>query len=76
MKQKLITYIKEELAIEPVTEIDDNEDLLGTGIVDSVGMMRLIEFIEKESNIAIPQEDIIVENFMTIERMVAYLDSK
>lgn len=76
MQQKITTYIKEEISIELIEEIDVHEDLLGSGIVDSMGMMKLIDFIEKESNISIPQEDMTVENFMTIERIIAYLSGK
>ena len=76
MKDIIITYIKNEIAIEPLEEIEMDEDLLGNGILDSMGMMNLIDFIENESNISIPQEDMTVENFMTIERIMAYLSKK
>ncbi len=76
MKDKVITYIKNEIAIESLEDIEMDEDLLGNGILDSMGMMSLIDFIENESNISIPQEDMTVENFMTIERIMAYLSQK
>jgi len=76
MKDKIIEYIKEELSIEPLEDIYVDEDLLGNGIVDSMGMMRLIDFIEKESGTPIPQEDMTVDNFMTIEHIMDYLSQK
>lgn len=73
MKQKILTYIKDEISFEHLEEIDLQEDLFGSGIVDSMGMMKLIDFIEKEAQIAIPENDLTVENFMTVEKIVSYL---
>ena len=76
MKERIINYIRDEISMEPFEEIDLDEDLLGNGIVDSLGMMRLIDFIEKECNISIPQDDMTVENFMTVERIMVYLSQR
>jgi acyl carrier protein len=73
MKEKILNYIKDEVSIETFEEIDLHEDLLGSGIVDSMGMMKLIDFIEKELNMSIPSEDMTVKNFMTVERIMMYL---
>lgn len=75
MIHKIITYIKNEISIEELDDIDVQEDLLGSGILDSMGMMKLIDFIEKEMKIVIPEGDLTVENFMTLERIEAYLKS-
>lgn len=75
MTQKIIAYIKEEISHEPISDIGLKEDLLGSGIVDSLGIMKLIDFIEKETDTTIPQEDMTVENFMTLERIISYLES-
>ena len=73
MKQKILAFIKDEISFEPLEEIDLQEDLFGSGIIDSMGMMKLIDFIEKEAQIAIPENDLTVENFMTVEKIVSYL---
>lgn len=73
MIQKIINYIKDEVSLEQLDHIDLQEDLLGSGILDSMGMMKLIDFIEKELKSPIPEGDMTVENFMTLERIEAYL---
>ena len=57
-------------------DFDDSEDLLGSGILDSLGMIQLISFVEKEFNIKIGPEDMIIENFMTVDHIVNYIKSK
>ena len=76
MNDKIIAYIKEEVSIEPLEEIDEHEDLLGTGIVDSLGMMRLVVFLEKEFQVKIAPEDMTVENFNTVHNISKYLSKK
>lgn len=75
MINKIIAFIKDEISMEVLDDIDVQEDLLGSGILDSMGMMKLIDFIEKELNTVIPEGDMTVENFMSLERIEAYLKS-
>ena len=77
MEQKIIQHISEILSNEDLNgELDRNDDLLGTGILDSLGMMKLILFIETEFKVKIPPEAMIIENFMTVERIINYLSDK
>ena len=75
MINKIIAFIKDEISMEVLDDIDVQEDLLGSGILDSMGMMKLIDFIEKEFKTVIPEGDMTVENFMSLERIEAYLKS-
>lgn len=77
MIEKLLNYIQEQLLNN---ELDDDleaqDDLLGDGILDSMGMMKLILYIETEFNTKVPPQDMIIENFMTVEHIVQYLTKK
>lgn len=53
--------------------IGDDDDLLGTGLVDSVGMMSLVLFIEEEFGISVPPEDVVIENFLSIHAIDGYV---
>ena len=74
MKEKLINYIQENFVSDSIT-INSSEDLLTTGIVDSMAIMRLISFIEEAKDIQIPPEDLIIENFISVEAIIQYLDN-
>ncbi|CAM4231061.1 acyl carrier protein [Zobellia roscoffensis] len=76
MKNKIIDYIKSDLATETVEEIGLNEDLLGSGLVDSVGMVQLVLFIENEGEIIVAPEEMIIDNFMTISHILEYIKRK
>ncbi len=76
MNDTIISYIKTEISMEPLEDIDLDEDLLGNGIVDSLGMMKLVVFLEKEFKVKIAPEDMTVENFNTVQRISEYLSKK
>jgi acyl carrier protein len=75
MDKIILNYITDELThetLEDGLEVDD--DLLGGGILDSLGMMKLILFIENEFDVKVPPEDMVIENFMTVEHITSYLE--
>lgn len=77
MNETLIKYIQEQLLNNELEEgLDANDDLLGDGILDSLGMMKLILFIETEFDTKIPPQDMIIENFMTVRHIGNYLAKK
>lgn len=75
MKQKLITYVQTELLNEQHT-ITADQDLLISGLIDSIGVMRLVGFIEKDLDTTIPPKDVTLENFGNINTIVSYIDSQ
>jgi acyl carrier protein len=66
--------IVEELMIGQDEFLKDDEELLLSGRIDSLGIVRLIALIEEEFQIQIPPEDVIIENFMTLQAIASYLE--
>ncbi|MEO1064381.1 MAG: acyl carrier protein [Actinomycetota bacterium] len=68
----LVTLIETEIAAidEPITP---ETDLLLTGAVDSLGVIRIVDWIEERMGIEIDPADVILEHFISVEAMVAYL---
>ena len=68
----LQAYIGDEL-LNGRMQVAVDDDLLMEEIIDSLGMMRLVAFIETTFNITVPLEDITIQHFRTIETIEAYL---
>ncbi len=47
-------------------ELEEDASLLDSGILDSFGIMSLLEFIQAEFGVDVPAEDIEPDNFETI----------
>jgi acyl carrier protein len=75
MKDRLKRYVSEQLLSDHGLAIHDNDDLLDSGI-DSVGMMSLVLFIEEEWQVAVPPEDVVLENFQSIAAIESYLRTR
>lgn len=66
----LIDMIQSEITFgEPVAA---DTDLLLTGLVDSIGVIRIVTWMEDHLDIEIDPVDVVLENFQTVARMVAY----
>lgn len=71
MKPEVRSYIINELLSGKT--VQDDEELLVSGLVDSIGVMRLVTYLEQQYAIAIPPQDVTIENFATIDAIAAYL---
>jgi acyl carrier protein len=77
MKEILRRYISQELLSDRNgVVVGDDDDLLGSWAIDSVGMMSLVLFIEDEFMLAVPPEDVTIENFVSIAAIAAYLRNR
>jgi acyl carrier protein len=51
-----------------------DQEIPGTGLLDSAAIMELILWFEGEYGLTIPQEDLTLENLGTIDAMASYLE--
>ena len=56
--------------------IGDSEDRLLSGLVDSLGVMRLVSFIETNFGFKVPAPDIKLAHFSTLDAIVAYVEKR
>ena len=70
----LIDFLKREVLEDLSFEINEQDQLLSEGIIDSLGLMRMIRFLEKEYNISVPFEDITLANFNSISSINDYIN--
>lgn len=74
MKEKVTRFIIDELLSG--MDIGEQDDLLLSGLVDSIGVMRLVAFIEQETPLRVPPGDITIQNFGNIEAITRYLEAR
>ena len=71
----LKNFVNEELLSGDLT-VDTEDNLLKNGMVDSIGMVRLVGFIEENYGISVPPEDFTIENFQSIKIITDYLQNR
>ena len=75
MIETIISYIQKEFAHDQQV-IGPEDDLLLSGLIDSVGVMKLVAFLEQTYNKPIPPQEITIEHFENIQAIVDYISSK
>jgi len=70
-------FIQEEFLYDkPEVKITNDLNIIEQGILDSMDIFRLIEFIEKEANISFAPEDMVQTNFQSINDMINFIKKK
>ena len=57
-------------------QYDDDDSFLQEGIVDSVGVMDLVSFVEDNLNVEVDDQEIVPDNFDSINKLAQYVRSK
>jgi acyl carrier protein len=70
-------YISRELVQDPaLLPLADGASLLESGIIDSLSLLRLVVFLEERFGITVGDEDLLPENFASVETICAYLRAR
>ncbi len=70
-------YILENLLFtDDETRLANSVSLLEEGIIDSTGVLELVMFVEETFGCAVEDQEIVPENFDSVERLARYVRSK
>jgi len=71
VQDRVRQFIKDSFLVD---EVGDDESFLASGIIDSLGVMQLVSFIESELGNKVPDTDLVPENFDSVARIAAYVE--
>ena len=71
VRDKLRTYIVEELIRDPGYSLGEGEGMITGGLMDSFALADLAVFIEKEFDVYIPDPELTVAQMDTLDKMVS-----
>lgn len=54
--------------------LSDDASFLEEGIVDSTGVLELVMFVEEAFSVEVDDEEIVPDNFDTVNNLVAYVE--
>ena len=75
IKKKIRDYILES-TFDDVKKITDDTLIFEEGVLDSMGLLFLIEFLKEEFNITTNDEELVPENFQSINSIMAFMENK
>jgi acyl carrier protein len=81
-EQELVTrdrireFLFEKFPVCQKNDLKDEDSLIETGIIDSMGMLELVVFVESDFGIQVEDLDLVPENFESVEALSKFVESK
>ncbi len=72
LDDELVAMIRRDVSLDPDAAIDSSTDLLLSGLVDSLGVVQIVGWLEDRLDVQIDPVDIVLENFQTVDSMTAF----
>jgi len=73
---QLKSFITKQFPLARKRNLGIDDRLLGEGIIDSLGVLDIVGYLETEFRISIADDDLTPENFETIGRLTAFVERK
>ncbi len=71
--ERVRTYIVNELILDEIEEIPDNYDIVTSGLIDSLSLVRLVSWVENEFDISTATIDLAPADFATITKISEFI---
>lgn len=73
---KIKAYIVEEFMPDvPVEDLGDDFDLLTGGVVDSLGLLKVVNWLEEEFDIGVDESELGPDSFRTVAAIKEYVEA-
>ena len=77
IKTALRTFILENyLFTDDESALGDDDSFLDNGILDSMGILELIDYLTEELNIEVDGDEVTPDNLDSIEKVVNFVNKK
>ena len=68
-------FIEDDLLMGQGAEFGDDDPLLEEGIIDSLGLLEVVTFLETEFEISVDDADVTLDNFGSVNAISAFVES-
>lgn len=76
IKEKLRDFVIRNFYVPDASVLQEGDSLLDGGIVDSTGVLEIIDFIESEFKIVVEDQEMVPENLDSIANITAFIVRK
>ncbi len=77
IKTRIKQHISKNILFNgPDFNLDDDASFLEQGVIDSLGFMELVAFVEKEYGIKVGPQDLVPDNFDSVNKLSRYINSR
>ena len=72
IRQDIRTFLEQDLSRD-LAGVDDTTSLLQAGVLDSLGVMQLVAFLQDRYGILIADDDLVPENLESVDAITGFV---
>ena len=76
VEQEIRKYIVEDILYGDGEKLSEDTSFQESGILDSMGFLSLITFVEEKYGIQIKDREIVPENFDSLQKITGFVEQK
>jgi acyl carrier protein len=76
IRNQVWQFITKNFYVANAASLSDQASLLDQGVIDSTGVLELIEFVETSFGIKVDDAEMVPENLDSIERITSFVSRK
>ena len=69
-------FVRDQFPLAAQRDLGDEDSLLESGAVDSLGVLDLVGFLEERFGVHVEDEDVVGEHFESVAAMARFVESK
>jgi acyl carrier protein len=75
-QQQISDFIVSQFLFGDASRLDASASLLDKGIIDSTGILEVVQFLEETYNIKVNDEELLPENLDSVKNLTGYVERK
>ena len=76
VKDQIREFVLENARSKGINEVNDDQSLMVSGIIDSLAIFRLVAFLEDSFRVRIGDDEIVPENFQSVNDIESFVSGK
>jgi acyl carrier protein len=72
----ILTFLRNNFPLISQGPLSSDEDLLASGVIDSLGLLLVIDFLEASFGISVRDTEVTTENLGTLDTIIRFVQGK
>ena len=76
MEERIREFVLKAFPLARKNAVNGNQKWLETGVIESLGILDLVHFLEQQFSIQVADEELLPENFESLDAVAAFVRKK
>ncbi len=73
VRERVRRFIRESFLVD---DFEDHDSFLATGLIDSLGVLQLVAFVESEFSVSVTDTELVPDNFDSVANVSAFVERR